>query len=261
MSIGFNQLGKLGRLGNQMFQYASLRGIASHRGFDFQIPPSNFKDEWKDHQLLNAFKMKKNINISKCNGHYIKESHFHFDKNLFDHMPDGHNLLGYFQTSKYFEHIEEEIRKDFLFKRPIYKSCNKLINSLDDPIALHVRRGDYLQNFENHPPCPKEYYDNALSKFDKSRTVIIFSDDPEWCKSEFLDDRFIISEEKDNLKDLCTMSLCTDFIIANSSFSWWGSWLSQNLSKKIIAPKRWFGTGYTAAHDTSDLYCDNWEVI
>ena len=59
MSIGFNHLGKLGRLGNQMFQYAALRGIAARRGFDFQIPTSNFQNEWKDHQLFKAFKLKK----------------------------------------------------------------------------------------------------------------------------------------------------------------------------------------------------------
>ena len=46
MTIGFNHLGRHGRLGNQMFQYAGLRGIAAHRGFDFMIPESNFKDEW-----------------------------------------------------------------------------------------------------------------------------------------------------------------------------------------------------------------------
>ena len=57
------------------------------------------------------------------------------------------------------------------------------------------------------------------------------------------------------------MSMCSDFIIANSSFSWWGSWLSKNPDKRIIAPKKWFGVGYTSAHDTSDLYCDNWEVL
>lgn len=261
MSIGFNHLGKLGRLGNQMFQYAALRGIAARRGFDFQIPTSNFQNEWKDHQLFEAFKLKKITKIDLCSGPYVREAHFHFDKNLFEHMPDGHNLYGFFQSSKYFDHIEDEIREDFQFKDFIYEPCKKMINSLDNPIALHVRRGDYIKNCQNHPPCSKEYYEIALSKFDNNRKVVIFSDDPKWCISEFSDKRFLLSHGGDNLSDLCKMSLCSDFIIANSSFSWWGSWLSQNSKKRIIAPEKWFGTGYTSAHDTSDLYCDNWEVI
>ena len=165
------------------------------------------------------------------------------------------------QSTKWFDHIEDSIREDFEFKNDIYNPCKEMIDTVDNPIALHVRRGDYITNADNHPPCTKEYYDNALSKFDADRNVVVFSDDPEWCGTEFPDDRFLISEGGDNLADLCMMSMCSDFIIANSSFSWWGSWLSKNPDKKIIAPKKWFGTGYTAAHDTSDLYCDNWEVV
>ena len=259
--IGFNHLGRHGRLGNQMFQYAGLRGIAAHRGFDFAIPPSDFNDPWTDHQLFEAFKLSGLTNIQMVPGPYVQEANFHFDQNLFDNMPDGHNVYGYLQTTKYFEHIEDEIRKDFQFKLNIEGPCKEMVASVEDPIALHVRRGDYIENSDNHPPCTKEYYDEALSKFDSNRNVIVFSDDPDWCNSQFDDDRFLISEGGDNLADLCMMTFCTDFIIANSSFSWWGSYLCENKNKRIIAPKKWFGTGYTAAHDTSDLYCDNWEVI
>lgn len=259
--IGFNHLGRHGRLGNQMFQYAGLRGIAAHKGYDFCIPPSDFKDEWNDHQLFDAFKLSGLTNIKMLPGPYVQEAHFKFDQNLFDNMPDGHNIYAYLQSEKYFSHIEKEIREDFEFKNNIASPCKELVSSVEDPIALHVRRGDYLTNSDNHPPCGKDYYDAALAKFDSNRNVIVFSDDPAWCNTQFADDRFLISEGGDNLADLCMMSLCTDFIIANSSFSWWGSWLSENPNKRIIAPKKWFGTGYTAAHDTSDLYCDRWEVI
>ena len=259
MTIGFNHLGRHGRLGNQMFQYAGLRGIAAHRGFDFMIPPSDFKDPYQDHQLFEAFKLKGLTNIGVCAGTYVQEAHFHFDKNLYDNMPDNHNVYGYLQTTKYFDIIEKEIREDFEFKNEIYNPCREMMDTVSDPIALHVRHGDY--GCDNHPVCPKEYYDNALSKFDSKRTVVIFSDDPKWCSTEFPDDRFLISEGGDNLADLCMMSMCSDFIIANSSFSWWGSWLSKNPDKRIIAPKKWFGHGYTAAHDTSDLYSDSWEVL
>ena len=57
--LAFNHLGTLGRLGNQMFQYASLRGIAAKKGYDFGIPPSNFQDEWRNHQLFQVFELKR----------------------------------------------------------------------------------------------------------------------------------------------------------------------------------------------------------
>ncbi len=259
--IGFNHLGRHGRLGNQMFQYAGLRGIAAEHGYDFCIPPSDFQDEWTDHQLFECFKLTGLTNIGVCPGPYVQEEHFHFDKNLFDKMPDGHNVYGYLQSEKWFKHIESEIREDFEFKNNIKEPCQEMIGSVDRPIALHVRRGDYITNCDNHPPCTKDYYDRALSHFDSDRTVVVFSDDPAWCNEQFVEDRFLISEGGDNVADLCMMSLCHDFIIANSSFSWWGSWLSTNSDKTIIAPNRWFGDGYTKDHDTSDLYCPNWKSI
>ena len=259
--IGFNHLGRHGRLGNQMFQYAGLRGIAAHKGYEFCIPASDFVDEWTDHQLFETFKLTGLTNIATCPGPYVQEASFRFDQNLFDNMPDGHNVYAYLQSTKYFEHIEKEIREDFQFKNNILDPCKQMVATVEKPIALHVRRGDYLVNSDNHPPCSKEYYDAALDKFDSSRNVIVFSDDPAWCNDQFDNDRFLVSEGGDNLADLCMMSLCSDFIIANSSFSWWGSWLSENPDKRIIAPSKWFGTGYTSAHDTTDLYCSNWEVI
>ena len=139
-----------------------------------------------------------------------------------------------------------------------------MIESVENPIALHVRRGDYIKNAENHFNLPRAYYEAALSKFDANRNVIVFSDDPVWCHDEgtFVDDRFIISENEDNRVDLCLMSLCDDFIIANSSYSWWGAWLSTNKDKTVIAPAQWFGkTGYTKDHNTKDLIPNDWTII
>ena len=68
--------------------------------------------------------------------------------------------------------------------------------------------------------------------------MIVFSDDPAWCSEQelFSDDRFMISENTDNRVDLCLMTLCDDFIIANSSFSWWGAYYLLTRTRKSLHP-------------------------
>ena len=123
--LAFNHLGTLGRLANQMFQYASLRGMAARKGYDFGIPPSNFENEWQNHQLFEVFELphlpKQNIRFLD-NGHapVVQERFFHFDEELFRLCPDHVNLQGYFQTEKYFKHIEDEIRKDLTLRRRFF---------------------------------------------------------------------------------------------------------------------------------------------
>ena len=270
MTIGFNALGRMGRLCNQMFQYAALKGIARKTGVDCCIPHyTQAVDDGIGNmlrtELFDSFDLDVKVELLN-NGHapVVNERHFHFDEELFKMCPDHVDLRGYFQTEKYFKHIEKEIRSDFTFKDEILNPCKEMIESVENPIALHVRRGDYIKNAENHFNLPIEYYDAALSEFDDDRNVIVFSDDPLWCHDEgiFVDDRFIISENDDNRVDLCLMSLCNDFIIANSTYSWWGAWLSSNKDKKVIAPVQWFGkTGYTKDHNTKDLIPDDWIKI
>ena len=100
-----------------------------------------------------------------------------------------------------------------------------------------------MTNNANHHNLGLDYYEEALTHFDSDRQVVVFSDDPLWCHDESLfgDDRFLISDSGDNAIDLCLMTFCSDYIIANSSFSWWGAWMSNNRTPKVIAPKKWFG--------------------
>ena len=266
--IGFNALGRMGRLGNQMFQYAALKGIARNIGVDITIP--YYQDAVNGGignmlrtELFDSFDLRVNIGLLN-NGHapVVQEKHFHFDEELFRMCPDHVDIRGYFQTEKYFKHIEGEIREDFTFKDEILDPCKAMISGVDNPIALHVRRTDYVTNSANHPPCTLEYYEEALKNFDDDRNVIVFSDDPAWCNEQdlFAGDRFLISENEDNRVDLCLMTLCSDFIIANSSFSWWGAWLAN--CGKVIAPTRWFGTeGYTKDHNTKDVVPETWTRI
>ena len=190
----------------------------------------------------------------------VQEQGFQFNEDLFNECPDWVSLYGFFQTEKYFKHIEDEIREDFSFKDEIEGPCKEMIGAVEEPIGLHIRRGDFLTNNANHNNLTLEYYAEALDKFKSDRNVIIFSDDTEWCKQQelFSGDRFLVSESGNPYVDLCLMSMCSDFIIANSTFSWWGAWLANRGA--VIAPKKWFGPN-NAHLDTSDLYPESWTVI
>jgi hypothetical protein len=261
--ISFNNLANLGRLGNQMFQYASLRGIARNRGFDFCIPSPNVAGQTdlnvrhSDANIYNTFQFS-GVKYSITDYQTVTESTFNFDQNLFDNCPDNTNLLGYFQNENYFKHIEEEIRKDFTFSEEIQGLCRNLLGN-EEYISLHIRRCDYVNN-PNHPLQPMSYYEDALKHFDSSLPVIVFSDDHQWCYEQelFGVDRFLISENNTTAVDLCLQSMCSYHIICNSSFSWWGSYLAN--SKKTVAPKLWFGKSMLEA-DSTGIYRESWKTI
>ena len=259
--IGFNHIGRHGRLGNQMFQYSALRGIAETKGYEFCIPESTFKNEWEDHQLFEAFTLPNLKNKKFLSGNYYQEKQYNYSQEYVDECPDNVNLFGYFQTEKYFSHIADSIRDDFTFKPEVSDPCKEAFD-FDQAISLHVRRTDYVEKSDDHPLCPMEYYEEALSRFDSDLPVLIFSDDIKWCKEQelFKPDRFMVSESNWNLVDMYLMTMCSHHIVANSSFSWWGAWLSG--SDNVIAPARWFGNnGYTANHNTEDIVPDRWTKI
>lgn len=270
--IGFNALGQLGQLGNQMFQLASLRGIAANRGYNYCFPIHNevVVDSLGNKlrvDVQNAFTLQ---NVNPLNIQFIaggrpvmNEDGFHFNEGLFNDCPDWVDLRGFFQTEKYFAHVSDMVREMFTFRPDIIDPARQMVEGLNKtPVALHIRRGDFLRNSGNHNNLGLEWYANALNKFDlRGRQVAIFSDDPEWCKKQELfedDDTFLISEGNSHYTDLAMMSLCSGHIIANSTFSWWGAWLAN--SQEVIAPKNWFGPD-NAHLDTKDLYPEHWEVL
>jgi hypothetical protein len=105
------------------------------------------------------------------------------------------------------------------------------------------------------------YYENALKKFHHTRQVIIFTDDPDWAGVQdlFKQDRFVISQNNGAYHDMYLMSKCTDFIIANSTFSWWSAWLCENPDKVVVCPDKWFGVN-NQDKNIKDLYPREWLV-
>ena len=281
--LAFNNIGSLGRLGNQMFEYAALRGISAKHGYEWMIPPPE-NTGIENSSLHECFKLSPDRKEGVVDCQYVQEPHFHFSEEIYEKCPDNVSLHGFFQSWKYFDNVEDELRKDYTFHEGISEPCKEMMQELDgkEPIMLHVRRGDpnltdprgfkwsYTQCGAQHPVQPIDYYEEALSKFDVKQPVIVFSDSVEWVKEQefFKPDRFMISEPEDKYADgsftpyadLCLMSLCSHAIIANSSMSWWGAWLIANPDKQVIAPKMWFGPAY-ADKNTKDLYCPNWIVL
>jgi hypothetical protein len=280
--IGYNRLGSNGRLGNQMFQYAALRGIAAKRGFNFSIPPDTY-DHKDNYGLFETFELTnvKPENIGFVEGQYIEENDHCFIPEFFDECPDNSSIDGYFQTEKYFSHIADEIRDDFIFKKDYLDPCKEYINSLGaTPIFLHVRQSDNIGREQYHPILPISFFEEALTEFPEETPCFVFTDDIDWCKSEkfFKQDRFLFNESNgrytyktvDGLGkpqntllpqvDLCLMSLCSGAIIANSSFSWWGAWLQNDIGKVVAPdPKKWFGESLSHL-DTSNIVPERWII-
>lgn len=266
--IGFNHIGRLGQLGNQMFQYAAVKGIARNRGYDFKIP--NHKDAVNDGignmlrtELFDAFDISQDVVGFLETEKYVQEPHYEFSEELFNNCPDNVSLVGFFQTQKYFKHIKKEIKKDFKFKKQIRSECADIIDEVfDDPIALHIRRGDFLINAANHHNLTLDYYEHALKKFHHTRQVVIFTDDPDWVGAQdvFKSKRFIVSQNNGAYHDMYMMSKCTDFIIANSTFSWWAAWLCENEDKMVVCPSKWFGVN-NQDKNTKDLYPKGWLML
>ena len=262
--ISFNNIGNLGRLANQMFQYASLKGIARNRGYDFSIPPEQVfgqNDPLVKTSPLNIYNVFENIsnnNIQISKNPILAERMHEFDRQLFDSCPDNIDLYGYYQSPKYFEHISDEIKNDFRFSNEVESLCDEMYETISGKkvVSLHIRRTDYTVN-NNHPLQPMSYYENALKLFDKNVQILVFSDDPKWCQEQglFADDSVMLSEGNDADIDLCLMTKCDYHIIANSSFSWWGAWLGD--SEKVVAPSNWFADS-CAGKSVKDMEFSDW---
>lgn len=260
-SIGYN-----GRLGNQMFQYAALKSLSLKTGFSCFLP-NNFKvkqegvfdftsNKWIEYRLdlLDCFDINCPILETILPLGY-QEQNFTFDPKIFN-TSDNTSIEGYFQSYKYFVEFEKEIKKEFTFKQEILTKNTQTIHLYNNPVSIHIRRGDYVNNSDYWNITP-EYIQEALSYFnDNEYTFLIFSDDIDWCRQIFPDDVVFI-EGNSAFDDLCLMSLCQHNIISNSSFSWWGAYLNNNPNKKIIAPSNWF----TNPKPLIDLYPSNWIII
>lgn len=253
----------VGGLGNQLFQWACARNIQKVYGHDLKyddhIAISNRNpDLYRFPNLL----LTKDEYIKKPEQGFYKSvvindnfNYEDFKKINFNHTCDHFYLNGYWQGSAYFKDCADEIRQEL---SPSKEFCdnNKISKN---SVSLHVRRTDYLnlQNF--HPVQTISYYERALEKLNHSGDIYVFSDDIEWCEQNLKFSNMHFVKVKDTITELWLMSMCSNNIIANSTFSWWGAWLNNNQYKKVICPKQWFGP--SAPYSDKDILDNDWIKI
>lgn len=279
-----------GGLGNQMFQYATGLALARRLGTEVLVDNSAYT-KYKLHKYnLDAFKNKPDIApniyglveillnnnfykyLPKSLKYYIENKYFYkiYKENDFSYSTNINHLsgsrikiLGYFQSEKYFKQYRSEVVESFTFNDMDKK--HELIGKIKktNSVSVHIRRGDYLitKNLKVHGILDDDYYKKAykfISKQVKNATFFAFSDDPDWVRQEF---KFIPrlhvikGDTRRPIRDMYLMSQCKHHVIANSSFSWWGAWLSQNQNQIVISPKKWFTDPSTK---NPDIYCDGW---
>ena len=248
MSISFSKLGQEGRLGNQMFQAASTIGIAAKNNTQAVFPPWAY-NKWFNNSLPQGPQLPNTV--------YEKQYTYQEFPDI-----DNHDIFGWLQTKRYWEHCESLIHEQFSFKPSVKdKLINKYFYLLTLPkIGIHVRRGDYVNN-PNYHILTIEYYKQALEKYfsDRLYRLLVFSDDIEYAKEmlQSIPNCMYINGLED-IEDMCLMSMCDNWIIANSTFSWWGAYLGSINGGKVIRPTNHFEGEEKKRNSIEDLYPKEW---
>lgn len=288
----------MGGLGNQMFQYAAGKRLATHHGTQLELDLTAYDDQAnidtpRSYELgcfaLNAPKANPRIlpqppaigkkaklkalvhRLGRPRSHLITlDENGHGFKPQVLKAPDHTYLVGFWQCEKYFLDVADHIRADFELKEPPAGRNATMLQQIMrvNAVSLHVRRGDYVSNehaAKFHGLQPLDYYKEAIRQLStkvKNPHFFIFSDDPQWCKDNLKFDHpttFVDHNPPDRgYEDMRLMRNCQHHIIANSSFSWWGAWLGNNPGRIVYAPKRWFND---PSIDTSDVAAKGWITL
>lgn len=249
-----------GGLGNQLFQWAYAKSLSLDNGADYVFDDSHYELCYKHFYALDRIPAIKNeCKLSRDQSVKYRVHDPMTYRPLAELPTDGDVYFdGYWQCEKYFKHNESEIRKLLTPQGEIKDRLqSRYENKLSNSVFMHIRRNDYLTSDGFHPVMSSSYYDKALTSVSDVDNILIFSDDIPWCKNTFDYTNVTFVEGNNNVEDLWLMSMCDHSIIANSSFSWWGSWLNNNPNKKVIAPSKWFGN----SNNNQQIYLNDWIVI
>ena len=258
-----------GGLANMLIQMAAVKSIAIDKGTDCSFPNLMEQLELINEEMFYNPKVKHayeyNIMFEKLNTFRPKTQlpiiSFPFEFKSIE-MPSGEVYVdGFFQSEKYFKHNREKLLEWFKIPDMISEKIEKNYSHLlkQRTTSIHVRRGDYVRHPNHHPTLSVEYYRNTINFLkDKTDLFIVFSDDIAWCKENINGGNIIYIENERDYIEIYLMSLCTNNIISNSSFSWWGAWLNTNKDKIVVAPNTWFGSALITTYNTNDLIPETW---
>jgi hypothetical protein len=177
-------------------------------------------------------------------------------------------ITGYWQSHKYFESVQQQIRSDFSFKNPLHGKWAELSSRIEssNSVMINVRRAEYLKLLDYHGVVSAEYIHSAMEicrERVKEPVFYVFSDDIPWCRDNIKETEniFFADESYYDEKFQLYMQLminCKYFIIANSSFAWWAAWLAPHVDKFVIYPKKWV---VTDTLKTDDLCPPDWIAL
>ena len=161
-------------------------------------------------------------------------------------------LDGYWQSEQYFSAMAGELRRDLRLTDPPSGPNLDTAREIEscESVSLHVRRGDYAGKAflsDALGVLPAGYYRSAarIAAGGMARPrVFVFSDDPDWAEAhlglDFPTTLVRHNGPEQAHEDLRLMSLCRRHVIANSTLSWWGAWLSHSPDQVVVAPRDWF---------------------
>lgn len=255
--ITFQRLGHYGQLGNQLWQYATLRALALRHNTDVAVPQNHHLPKRAGLYELTPFQVACRQFVPGADvitGRY-EEASLAFDPQVLE-QPDGTDLHGYFQSFRYWSEFQSTILADTM---PLPKLAQAACGLFDahtrvgpPVIAVNVRRDDYTTSGGGHVHMvlAAEYYLEAIAslKLSGDYQFLVVSDDLAWCRQKFKDCPAQLSYlvAPDHWQQLATMMRCAGIIGSASSFSWWAAFhiaggLCCRHDTPILFPDRWYG--------------------
>lgn len=265
-----------GGLGNQMFMYAAAKALSLRTNSSLLIDDSAYaKDLYGRSFELHHF----NTKIRRANSLFsfkyvggrlirllsnklgrhiplffirlVNEENFIFNSELVNNPSPNCYLNGYWQTDKYFKDFASVIQSEFQIKDPLSEMANTEANRIlsygKRAVALGVRRYQEVKKFVNVKVMERDYYIKAMRLMKikvPDAKFFCFTQCPEWVEQNLsclFDIEFIRPKntESASIQDLQLFRLFDNFIISNSTYYWWGAWLSESGSKVVISPDNW----------------------